>query len=369
MESPRMDRYLLWNPDRPLPGPGRVPFLDQVTHTMVHRAVPGEMQFLHESSITFHEGVLVAAWANDPRDENSAEGVVRAARSRDLGRSWSAPEMVAPGVEGRECDNHVLLHSHGGALYAYAARWAGGVQADGVWHPLPSMRALQFQWEGEGRGWRETGVVIPRFLPMHGPQRLRNGGWIIAGEFGFETPAVAICADDGFAAWETVAIRTSLRLRFPEPTIIVEEDRLVAIIRNEFVLGPPQTQALVSESFDHGRSWSEARESNFPMVPSKPFAGILSTGQRFLVSNYPDPVSRRGCLTIAVGRPGERVLSMLRTIRQGVPPVQLAGLCKEPQWSYPYAIERDGVLYVTYSISKEDCAMSAIPLHALAVAA
>jgi hypothetical protein len=45
----------------------------------------------------------------------------------------------------------------------------------------------------------------------------------------------------------------------------------------------------------------------------------------------------------------------------------MAGLCKEPQWSYPYATEHGGVLYVTYSISKEDCAMSAIPLSALRV--
>jgi hypothetical protein len=52
-------------------------------------------------------------------------------------------------------------------------------------------------------------------------------------------------------------------------------------------------------------------------------------------------------------------------IRHGIPPVQLAGSCKEPQWSYPYAIERDGALYVTYSVSNEDCAMSTTPLATL----
>ncbi len=359
--------YPLWDETTPLPGPGRVPFLDVVTHSMVHRAVAGEYQFMHESSVAVHDGELIVSFANDPLDENSAEGVTRARRSRDFGITWSAPEMVAPGVDGRECDNHALLHSHDGVLRCYAARWAGGIQADGKWHPLPSMRAVQFVWDPIRRDWSETGVTIPRFLTMHGPQRLRNGGWIIAGEFGFETPAVAICDDDRFETWTTVPIPAPPGLKFPEPTVIVDDDRLVAIIRNEFVLGPPQTQALVAESFDHGRTWSMARHANLPMVASKPFGGILSTGQRFLVSNYPDVSSRRGCLTIALGRPGEKRFCALRTIRQGIPPVHMAGLCKEPQWSYPYATEHGGVLYVTYSISKEDCAMSAIPLSALRV--
>src|SRR5690606_23136521 len=92
---------------------------------------------------------------------------------------------------------------------------------------------------------------------------------------------------------------------------------------------------------------------------------ILSTGQRYLVFNYRDPRSRRGNLVIGVGRPGSDKLSLIRTIRQGVPPVQLVGECKEPQWSYPYAVEHDGALYVTYSISKEDCALTIIPLSTL----
>ncbi len=361
------DFYPLWDETAKLPAPGKVPFLDSVTHSMVHRAIAGEQQFLHESSIAVHDGELVVSFANDPVDENSAEGITRARRSKDFGLTWSAPEMVAPGVDRRECDNHALLHSYNGVLRCYAARWAGGIQSDGKWHPLPSMRAVQFVWDPATKTWRETGVTIPNFLTMHGPQRLKNGGWIIAGEIGFETPAAAICDDDKFETWRVVPIQAPKVLKFPEPTIIVDEDRLVAIIRNEFVLGPPQTQALVSESFDHGKSWSMAKLANLPMVASKPFGGILSTGQRFLVSNYPEPTSRRGCLTIAVSKPGEKKFSMLRTIRQGVPPVQIPGLCKEPQWSYPYAIEHQGTLYVTYSISKEDCAMSAIPLAALRV--
>jgi hypothetical protein len=37
------------------------------------------------------------------------------------------------------------------------------------------------------------------------------------------------------------------------------------------------------------------------------------------------------------------------------------------EWSYPAAIEHDGKLYITYTQGKEDCALSIIPLSALAV--
>lgn len=310
----------------------------------------------------------MAAWANDPLDENSAEGVVRAAWSSDGGLSWSKPQMVGPGFQspdGLECDNHTALHSFGGKLYAYASRWRGGPLEDHGWHPLPSMRAIQFLYDPTADTWSETGVSIPQFLMMHGPQRLPGRGWIMAGEFGFTQPAVAICEDDDFKVWKTYPITTVRKLKFPEPTVIVEKDRLVAVIRNAMMMGPPQDYGLVSESFDNGRTWSEAQHSNLPMVDSKPFGGILSTGQRYLVFNYPDPRSRRGNLVIGVSKPGSDKLTLLRTIRQGVPPVQLVGECKEPQWSYPYAVEHDDKLYVTYSISKEDCALTIIPLSAL----
>lgn len=361
----------LWDPAVTLPEPGQVPELDRVTHTLAHRAIEGEYQFLHESAIVFHDGEMVVAWANDPRDENSPEGVVRARRSRDNGRTWSAPEIIGPGrdtPEGRECDNHVVLHSHGERLYAYAARWRGGPSADHGWD-LSSVRAVQFRYDPAAGRWEETGVSIPRFLPLQGPQQLSDGSWLIAGEFEGLTPAVAICPEDDLSAWQTYPIATVRQLLWPETTVLVEPDRLTAVIRNNPRNGPPLEYGLASESFDNGRSWSEAQPANLPMANSMASGGILSTGQRYLVWNYPDRTSRRGNLVVAVSRPGESRLSMVRTVRQGVPPVHYAGLCKSPQWSYPSTVEHDGALYVSYSISKEDCGVSEIPLTSLAVPA
>ena len=44
-----------------------------------------------------------------------------------------------------------------------------------------------------------------------------------------------------------------------------------------------------------------------------------------------------------------------------------AGKYKDRGWQYPYAHERNGKLYVIYSVGKEDCEMAIIPLTALRV--
>ena len=122
--------------------------------------------------------------------------------------------------------------------------------------------------------------------------------------------------------------------------------------------------ALVSDSADGGRTWTPLAASNLPMTASKPYAGQLSTGQAFLVCNVgPDCHT----LVLAVAEPGARSFCRVWRIRHGASPdLRLPGRAKSPQWSYPYAHEHDGRLYVVYSIGKEDCGLSIIPLHAIA---
>ena len=121
--------------------------------------------------------------------------------------------------------------------------------------------------------------------------------------------------------------------------------------------------ALVSTSSDSGRTWAPLAASNLPLTSSKPYAGNLSTGQAFLVGNVgPD----RHTPVLAVTAPGERAFSRVWRIRHGASPaLRLPGRAKSPQWSYPYAHEHDGNLYVVYSIGKEDCGLSIIPLYAI----
>ena len=41
------------------------------------------------------------------------------------------------------------------------------------------------------------------------------------------------------------------------------------------------------------------------------------------------------------------------------------GKAKGKQWSYPYGHEHDGKLFVVYSIGKEDCGLSVLPIASL----
>ncbi len=85
------------------------------------------------------------------------------------------------------------------------------------------------------------------------------------------------------------------------------------------------------------------------MTTSKPCAGLLSNGQRYLLcTTAANNGGRRSPLTIAVSQPGETLLSKVFVIRRtefSGPGESLPSL----SLSYPCAIEHEGKLYVGYS--------------------
>jgi len=110
--------------------------------------------------------------------------------------------------------------------------------------------------------------------------------------------------------------------------------------------------ALTAVSEDYGRTWTESLPSNLPMATAKPYVGVLSTGQRYLVgTTTADGGKRRSPLTIAVGRPGENGFRKIFRIRDSVCPQSPGDSSPRVIMSYPYAVEHDGKLYVGYSNS------------------
>ena len=73
----------------------------------------------------------------------------------------------------------------------------------------------------------------------------------------------------------------------------------------------------------------------------------------------------RTFLIIAVSRPARKALSKVWMLRKGVVRPRWPTHSKKPQWSYPWAVEHRGNLYVAYAVGKEDCELSIIPLRAL----
>ena len=150
----------------------------------------------------------------------------------------------------------------------------------------------------------------------------------------------ALVAGDHALAWKCTELPrpAGCDMRFAETSVLAWPDSgdCTAIVRYSAgsLPGLAEQVALVSNSADGGRTWTPLAASNLPMTASKPYAGHLSNGQAFLVAS---------------------------------PDLRLPGRAKSPQWSYPYpyAHEHAGHLYVVYSIGKEDCGLSIIPLHAI----
>lgn len=228
--------------------------------------------------------------------------------------------------------------------------------------------------ETSGR-WEPHGVVIGNgFWPMQEPQPMDDGNWIMAGfrvASGFgqagNLPAVAISKGDDFTKWDLVVIAAAPNLGsnlWGESTVIVESERILNIARYG-----RKAIALLSVSEDHGRSWTPAAPSNLPMATSKPYAGTLSTGQPYLVcTTTADTGGARSPLTIVVGRPGESVFSKVFLIRtsvfEGTPGVS----DPKADFSYPYAVEHEGKLYIGYT-HKSHAAneLAVIPINQLRV--
>lgn len=352
--------FELWDTRVPFPSVETMPFLSTVTHVSVERATPKGPYYLHESGIAYYKGQLHALWANGPTELNFYEESTRTRVSKDKGMTWSASTEIAPGGP-QFAHNHPVIFTHKGQLWAYATNFNKGEKR-------PRVKAFLFN--AKSGKWEARGQVMEDFVPFDPPKKMADGNWILTGEKSFDTnPRVLISNGDDFSHWTPVDLPMpdGMKLIFPETTTLVYPDELIAVTRNS--LAP---RALVSVSRDNGRRWSTLEVSNLPMVASKPLGGVLSTGQRYLISNTPD--KGRQLLTIAVTAPGERKFSKVWKIRhQGYPLrrstqyVPLEAKDGTTHWAYPAALELDGKLYVTYSVAKEDCELSIIPLTALRV--
>jgi len=352
----------VWDATVPFPPFDEMPDLAVVTQVAVERAQPDGFHYLHESTVAWHKGLLHLGWANHRILEmNEVEEQLRGRTSTDGGLTWSpATDWAVPSVGGSESYNHPVMLSHEGTLWGFFTRWES-----------KQPRAEIFTLDEKSGKWTPKQAHIPGFIPFCPPRKLRDGNWIIGGELGWCESAVALSHGDDFTKWDVVQLPrpADIQLLFPETALVDRGDELLALCRPKGARTAP-----ASVSRDGGRTWKPLRLSNLPLAESKPLAGTLSTGQHYLIFNNLD-AGGRSLLSIAVTAPGGRTFCRVWKIRhQQFPKRRLLGgraggsLVGEPtEWSYPAAVEQDGKLYVSYTQGKEDCALSIIPLTALAV--
>ena len=263
--------------------------------------------------------------------------------SADGGATWGPISTIDPGDEPGVGVSHGVFLSHGGRLWAFHGAYTGTM---GNVHT----RAYVLN-EADGTWDRKGTVVEGGFWPLQEPLRMADGNWIMSGaRVGDGHPAaVAISRGDDFTKWDLVVIPKPAGLKmWGESTVFLDGKRVVNIARCD----GKRPMALVAESEDCGRTWSESRPSNLPMAASKPYAGTLSTGHHYLIcSTTADGGNRRSPLTIAVSRPGEQTFARVFVIRHALFPEGPGESHARASLAYPYALEHEGRLYVGYSNS------------------
>ncbi|MGA2618754.1 MAG: exo-alpha-sialidase [Thermoguttaceae bacterium] len=353
---------ILWDPSAPVVHRNYQVEPAGLRRVTVHLAVHGEFQFLSGPCIVAHKGRLFACWTNSPSTEDPDHECVRGRWSADGGLTWGPVQLVAGNATPQASYGHGTIFSNNGTLRVFAARF---LRPKGAKEIIVNMDAVVY--DDAADRWQVRGTVAEKFWAMNAPQRRPGGGWILGGDYGIypgQWPAVALIDALDSNHWQTVSIPLQYDQKKDdkppfamETTLWITSSEVTALIRN-----PYRDIALLSYSHDGGRSWSPVVESNFPMAEERAYAGTLSTGQRYLVSNC----DNRQNLLLAVGKPGATTLSKSWIIRKGLVPARWPK-GEQPGWTYPTVTENDGKLYITYAAAREDCEMAIIPVASLAV--
>ncbi|MDG2385108.1 MAG: exo-alpha-sialidase [Pirellulaceae bacterium] len=340
--EPAIDGISLWGDSNAVP---KVAELAGVEGTEFFVIKPYEFhrdgyRFLHGVALAWHQGKLYASFGHNQGGENTDTEEARFMVSEDEGRNWSRVRTMDAGK---------ALHgvSHGVFLSCQGKLWAFHAAYSGILKGVHTRAYLLDELTGK---WQSLGTVIEGgFWPMTEPVKMGDGNWIMPGmRVGNGTPAaVAISHGDDLKKWDLVVIPRSNHLgtMWGESTVIVDGANVVNIARYG-----QKARALAARSGDYGRTWTSMTETDLPMVTSKPCAGTLSTGQRYLIgTTTADSGKRRSPLTIAVTQPGEMKFSKVFVIRDANFPTGPGESHPDASLAYPYAIEHEGKLYIGYS--------------------
>jgi len=360
----------VWDPSIPFPSAHEMVDLDVITHVSVEKAKPGGYYYLHEATIQFHKGLFYMGFANHRTAETGDHNeLVRGCTSKNA-IQWSEPEIWAesPLINATSI-NHPLLFSHQGKLYGFFVCWYEA--------HIPMTEIFVLNEDNEVWEHRPEST-IEGFVPFCTPQKMIDGNWLIGGEHWWYDSAVAISDGDNFLKWTRIDIPRPehMKLLYPESAVVdFGNGHLLNLCRpynGNSKLQPlhePQKMPTspVSESFDGGHTWTPLSMSNFPLSDSQPFAGRLSTGHNYLLTNGLE--DGRGLLSIAIAKPNETVFSKIFKVRHNHWPQRRLfsnAVGAKTEWSYPNAFEHEGQLYIAYTHGKEDCVLSIIPVEVLA---
>jgi hypothetical protein len=365
--------YPLWSGGE-LPKTADIPMLDGVEFSVIQPYQPevDGGNWVLGVALAWHKNRLYASYGfnRDPH-ENTATEQAHCRISDDAGKTWG-DVVVIDNPEGNLAVSHGVFLSRDDKLWAFQGAFYDNFQRT---------HTRAYLLDDATGNWQHQGIVVDDgFWPLQEPLKMADGNWIMSGirvSNGYEgvegdLPAVAISHGDDLTRWDLVVIPVAPEEGrvWGESAVIPDGTRLLNISHPRW---GTDTHAMVAFSEDCGRTWTTSASSNLPMVDSKPYAGTLSTGQRYLIgtttadsSQRPDGLSRRSPLTIAISRPGDESFSRLFVIRDAMTQGDSIPAAPGYDLSYPYAVEYGGKLYVGYSIKKQPTnVLAVIPLSEL----
>lgn len=360
--------FPLWDDSQKLAEAKDLPVLHGVEFHVIKKwdkAADG-YTFLHGVGLAWHKGKLYASIGHNRGAENTVSEEAQYRVSEDGGKTWSELRVIDAGEEADLAVSHGVFLSHGGKLWAFHGAY---------YNHMERIHTRAYSFDESSGQWVKHGVVLENgFWALNQPVKMSDGNWIMAGisagkysNNGVFPAAVAISHGDDFTKWDFVGIPVPEGTRlWGESSIIVHGASVLNIARYG-----GKALALTAKSTDDGRTWSTMAESNLPMTTSKPAAGMLSTGQHYLVcTTAANNGGRRFPLTIALSEPGKEVFSKVFVIRHAEHSGGGESNAKAAL-SYPCATEHEGKLYIGFSNNggrggnHNSAEMAVIPVKAL----
>jgi hypothetical protein len=247
------------------------------------------------------------------------------------------------------------LFEASGKLYAMLPYYAGSDRQSPTGIRFNSLHMHGFILSGST--WERLDMDIPDFWPLQQAQRMQNGNYVMSGINGNWQAAVAISNGEDVTSWKVITLPHAEGTAFTECNCITDGDKITVYVRNERPTDTLCITAGVTYSYDCGETWSEIRESDLCAVTSKICSGKLSTGEKYVITNSLKGANySRGALTVALTGRGGDIFNRTWLIRDRSIPRELQAVYHESEanngLSYPYAIEKDGLLYVSYSSAR-----------------
>lgn len=354
--KPILCNAVVWRDDRPveLINPSRP--LVETARVYQPRT---EWTFSHHPHLTFFRGRYFAIWSNGRQDEDAPGQRLLLSTATNF-REWSVPRPLVDSVTDTNGVERVLtaagFHLHDGLLVAYFANY-------GPKKETPHLLAVTTT---NGVDWSPPRPVGLPVCPNFGPLALRGGRLIISGHIAFpytDDPAgltgwqmaglypkamAASVTDDPDSFWR-VARANGWGAAVCEGSAFQTADGVIHVpLRST---GRQFRHRLwLTESRDHGGSYSKPVETEFSDTDAKFQFGRLPDGCFFYVGN---PVGAgRTPLVLALSRDGA---NFDRNFILGEQPYAMArlGRAKGGEYGYPNVLLHDGWLHVIVSRQKE----------------